>query len=83
MPGLLAGEAVFPHKSTKAVVLDVDDLRRARHVPRRCQANGCPLKGKLLWANFEASRKIHTWRWHEQSFPETIMLTPRFGVTAA
>lgn len=82
-PGCSRTKRFFPHKSTRAVLLDVDGLRRVRHVPRRCQANGCPLKGMLLWANFEAKNKVHAWRWYERALPETVMLTPRFGVTAA
>ena len=46
-PGCSRARRFFPHKSTRAILLDVDGLRHVRHVPRRCQARGCPLKGEI------------------------------------
>ena len=69
-------------KAVNAVILDVDGLRNERHIPRRCQKQGCLFCGKALWQNFFASgRGSHIWNYPQRELPQIIMVSTKFGVT--
>jgi hypothetical protein len=83
-PGCQRPRHSFRQKGCLAAVVDVQGIRRVNHVPSRCQAAQCPLRGKLLWANFSAGVKgARLWKSPQRALPRVFMLTPRFGVSLA
>ena len=83
-PGCCRQAAWCDGKSVVAKVLGTDGLRRVRHVPARCSSRACPLRGKLVWANFVAESKgVHRWLATDAAPPCFWMLSPHFGVTRA
>ena len=71
-------------KGVTAVILHVDGVRTATHVPVRCRTTTCPLRGKYVWSNFVATaRGAHSWTWAREEWPDPFMHAPTFGVSQA
>ena len=70
-------------KSQRALVLDVDGLHDAQHIPSRCRRKNCPRKGCYVWHNFTVIDKTRRdWTLiNKQSLPSIIMTSQKFGIT--
>ena len=71
-------------KGVTEVILNVDGVRTATHVPVRCRTTTCILRGKYVWSNFVATaRGAHSWTWAREEWPDPFMHAPTFGVSQA
>ena len=83
-PGGCGGQRVlFGNSKVDAVVLGVDGLHKATHVPLRCQRGVCPLSGKRVWHSFVTDDKQHLRNFPDAALPKIVMLRSTFVVTRA
>lgn len=74
--------AVYEHKSSDAVVLDVTGPLQKKHVPQCCRNAGCKSYGKLQWHNFLSVDGQHLVQ-GEISELKCFMITTSFGLTTS
>ena len=44
-------------KAQRGLVLDVNGLRKVKHIPRRCRRHGCRRRNVYLWRNFHVKER--------------------------
>ncbi|CAE7578556.1 unnamed protein product [Symbiodinium sp. CCMP2592] len=71
-----------PAKARQALVLGVDGLHKAQHIPSRCRHKNCARQGSYVWHNFTVFQRCHReWTLVDKTLPSVIMISPTFGIT--